>query len=89
MRHLSNYFEGERIILYDEIDGNFPNHHPDPSEAKNLEDCQKFIFKNKLDVGLAFDGDGDRLGVVDDKGRIIPGDKVLLLLAKQILKKKN
>ena len=89
MRNLSSYFEGKRIILYDEIDGNFPNHHPDPSEAKNLEDCQKFIFKNKLDVGLAFDGDGDRLGVVDDKGRIIPGDKVLLLLAKNILKKKK
>ena len=58
-------------------------------KQKNLEDCQKFIFKNKLDVGLAFDGDGDRLGVVDDKGRIIPGDKVLLLLAKNILKKKK
>ena len=75
--------------MYDKIDGNFPNHHPDPSESKNLEDCQKLILKNNLDVGLAFDGDGDRLGVVDDRGRVIPGDKVLLLLAKQMLIKKN
>jgi len=89
MKNLSDKFSGEKIILYDFIDGNFPNHHPDPSEPKNLEDCQRFILDKKLDVGLAFDGDGDRLGVVDDKGRIIPGDKVLLLLAKQMLSKKK
>lgn len=89
MKNLSDKFSGEKIILYDFIDGNFPNHHPDPSEQKNLEDCQRFILDKKLDVGLAFDGDGDRLGVVDDKGRVIPGDKVLLLLAKQMLSKKK
>jgi len=89
MENLSNSFDGKKIILFEKIDGNFPNHHPDPSEPKNLKDCQKKILKNQLDVGLAFDGDGDRLGVVDDKGRIVPGDKVLLLLAKQMLKKKK
>ncbi len=89
MKKLSNEIRGEKIILYDEIDGNFPNHHPDPSESKNLKDCQKFILRNNLDIGLAFDGDGDRLGVVDDRGRIIPGDKVLLLLAKQMLNTKK
>ena len=89
MKKLSNKIKGKKIILYDKIDGNFPNHHPDPSESKNLEDCQKFILKNNLDVGLAFDGDGDRLGVVDDRGRVISGDKVLLLLAKQMLNKKK
>ena len=89
MKKLSNKIKGKKIILYEKIDGNFPNHHPDPSESKNLEDCQKFILKNNLDVGLAFDGDGDRLGVVDDRGRVISGDKVLLLLAKQMLNKKK
>ncbi|MBD23304.1 MAG: phosphomannomutase [Alphaproteobacteria bacterium] len=89
MKNLSDSFKGKKIILFEKIDGNFPNHHPDPSDPKNLEDCQKYILKHKLDVGLAFDGDGDRLGVVDDKGRIIPGDKILLLLAKQMLKKKK
>ena len=77
------------MYFFDKIDGTFPNHHPDPSEEKNLVDCQESILSNKLDVGLAFDGDGDRLGVVDDKGRVIPGDKVILLLAKQMLKKKR
>ena len=72
MENLSNSFDGKKIILFEKIDGNFPNHHPDPSEPKNLKDCQKKILKNQLDVGLAFDGDGDRLGVVDDKGRIVP-----------------
>ena len=79
----------EKIILFEKIDGNFPNHHQILLNLKNLKDCQKKILKNQLDVGLAFDGDGDRLGVVDDKGRIVPGDKLLLLLAKQMLKKKK
>ena len=89
MTNLSNLFYGKKIILFEKIDGNFPNHHPDPSDPKNLRDCQKNILENQLDVGLAFDGDGDRLGVIDDKGRIVPGDKILLLLAKHMLKKKK
>ena len=89
MKKLSNEIRGEKIILYDEIDGNFPNHHPDPSESKNLKDCQKFILRNNLDIGLAFDGDGDRLGVVDDRGRIIPGDKVLFTSETNAKYKKN
>ena len=61
MKNLSDFFEGKKIVLFDKIDGTFPNHHPDPSEEKNLVDCQESILSNKLDVGLAFDGDGDRL----------------------------
>ena len=89
MKTLANKIQGKKIILYDEINGDFPNHHPDPSDADNLIDCQKNIIKNNLDIGLAFDGDGDRLGVIDDLGRVISGDKILLLLAKELLKKKN
>ena len=86
---ISKVIEGKKKILYEKIDGNFPNHHPDPSEPKNLECCKKEILKNKFDVGFAFDGDGDRLGVVDDLGRIVPGDKILLILAKSLCKKKK
>ena len=89
MKTLANKIQGKKIILYDEINGDFPNHHPDPSDADNLIDCQKNIIKNNLDIGLAFDGDGDRLGVIDDLGRVISGDKILLLLAKELLKKKK
>ena len=85
---ISKIIEGKKKILYEKIDGNFPNHHPDPSEPKNLECCKKEILKNKFDVGFAFDGDGDRLGVVDDLGRIVPGDQILLILAKSLCKKK-
>ena len=89
MKKLANEIEGERIILFDEINGDFPNHHPDPSDSDNLIDCQQNILENNLDIGLAFDGDGDRLGVIDDLGRVISGDKILLLLAKELLKKKK
>ena len=89
MKNISSKILGKQQILFDEIDGTFPNHHPDPSESKNLEFCKKEILEKNLDVGFAFDGDGDRLGVVDNLGRIIPGDKILLLLAKDLLKKKK
>ena len=89
MKKLANKIEGEKIILFDEINGNFPNHHPDPSDSDNLIDCKKNILENNFDIGLAFDGDGDRLGVIDDLGRVISGDKILLLLAKELLKKKK
>ena len=85
MKTLANKIQGKKIILYDEINGDFPNHHPDPSDADNLIDCQENIIKNNLDIGLAFDGDGDRL-VIDDLGRVFL-DKILLLL-KELLKKK-
>jgi phosphomannomutase/phosphoglucomutase len=75
----------EPIPLYCEVDGNFPNHHPDPSEPKNLADLILMVQKTGADVGLAFDGDGDRLGVVTREGEIIYPDRVLMLFAQDVL----
>jgi phosphomannomutase/phosphoglucomutase len=72
--------------LYVEPDGAFPNHPADPSEPKNLEDLIHAVAKEKADVGLAFDGDGDRVGVVDSAGSIIPGDQLMILFSRSILK---
>ncbi len=74
--------------IYCEPDGNFPNHFPDPTVEENLTDLIKLVRRKKADLGIAFDGDADRLGVVSDRGEIIWGDKLLLLFARQILKKK-
>lgn len=89
VKMISKRICGTQKVLFDKIDGDFPNHHPDPSEPKNLEFCRNEILKNGFDVGIAFDGDGDRIGVVDNKGRIISGDNLLLIFAKQLLKKKK
>ncbi|HJU26095.1 MAG TPA: phosphomannomutase/phosphoglucomutase [Rhodanobacteraceae bacterium] len=75
----------EPIPLYCDVDGNFPNHHPDPSEPKNLADLILTVKKTGADVGLAFDGDGDRLGVVTKDGEIIYPDRVLMLFAQDVL----
>ena len=77
----------EIIPINCEPDGNFPNHFPDPTVEKNLTELIKLVRKNKADLGIAFDGDADRLGVISDKGDIIWGDKLLMLFARQILKK--
>lgn len=71
--------------LFCEIDGRFPNHHPDPSQVENLQDLIKKVREVKADIGLAFDGDGDRLGVVTSQGEIIWPDRQLILFAKSIL----
>ncbi|MBN1772115.1 MAG: phosphomannomutase/phosphoglucomutase [Deltaproteobacteria bacterium] len=73
------------IELYCDPDGTFPNHHPDPTVPENLEDLIARVKAEKAELGVAFDGDGDRLGAVDEAGRIIYGDKLLLLLARQVL----
>jgi len=72
--------------LYCDIDGTFPHHEPDPTVPKNLIDLIDLVRREKLDVGLAYDGDGDRLGVVDHQGTIIWGDQLLILFARDILK---
>ncbi len=74
----------EHIVINKEVDGTFPNHHPDPTVPKNMEQLIKTVISNSCDIGLGFDGDGDRLGVVDDKGNIIWADQYMLLLAKEI-----
>ena len=75
----------EVIELYCEVDGRFPNHHPDPSIPENLADLQAAVAKHHADIGLAFDGDADRLGVVTDTGEIIWPDRILMPLAEEVL----
>ena len=71
------------------VDGRFPNHHPDPSKPKNLEDLIQEVIETGADLGLAFDGDGDRLGLVDNKGKIIWADQQMMLYAKDVLSRKK
>ncbi len=73
--------------LYCEVDGSFPNHHPDPSQPKNLVDVQRALAAGKGELGFAFDGDGDRLGVVTKSGRIIYPDRQLMLFAADVLER--
>ena len=75
----------EVIELFCEVDGNFPNHHPDPSKPENLKDLISELARTDAEVGLAFDGDGDRLGVVTKNGRIIYPDRQLMLFAAEVL----
>lgn len=77
----------EVIGLFCDVDGTFPNHHPDPSKTENMQDLVKAVAANQADIGLAFDGDGDRLGVVSADGRIIWPDRVLMLYAIDILER--
>ena len=75
----------EVTALYCDIDGTFPNHHPDPSEPGNLQDLIRCVRQNALDLGLALDGDGDRLGVIDDQGRVLWADRQMMLYARDML----
>ncbi|WP_120495629.1 phosphoglucomutase/phosphomannomutase PgmG [Kiloniella sp. EL199] len=76
---------GEHILINAKIDGDFPSHHPDPTVPENLEQLTQKILENNCDYGFAFDGDGDRVGVVDNKGQILWGDQLLALLAEELL----
>ncbi len=73
--------------LFCEVDGNFPNHHPDPVVPENLKFLKERVLEKDLDVGFGYDGDGDRIGVIDEKGNIIWGDQLLIILAQDLLKK--
>lgn len=74
------------LALYCDMDGRFPNHHPDPTVPEFLKDLIDTVIREKAEIGLAYDGDGDRLGVVDKQGEIIWGDRLLILFAREILK---
>lgn len=76
---------GEHHLLFTDIDGHFPNHHPDPTEEKNLADLKKLVVEKSLDFGVAFDGDGDRIGAIDGEGRVIWGDQLLQIYAAAVL----
>ena len=77
---------GQHFAIFTTVDGHFPNHHPDPTVEKNLEDLKKLVSSKQLDFGIAFDGDGDRIGAVDGEGRVIWGDQLLMILAGPVLK---
>jgi phosphomannomutase len=77
---------GHHHVIFSEVDGRFPNHHPDPTVEKNLDDLKALVERESLDFGIAFDGDGDRIGAVDGKRRVIWGDQLLMILAGPVLK---
>lgn len=78
---------GNKIeTLFCEVDGNFPNHHPDPTVPENMKSLQEKVVEQGADFGIAYDGDADRLGIVDDRGRLLFGDQIVMILARQVLK---
>jgi phosphomannomutase len=77
---------GEHFTILTEVDGTFPNHHPDPTVEANLADLKRLVADKQLDFGIAFDGDGDRIGAVDGLGRVIWGDQLMLILAEAVLR---
>ncbi|MDJ0686310.1 MAG: phosphomannomutase/phosphoglucomutase [Alphaproteobacteria bacterium] len=79
---------GEHVLINERIDGSFPSHHPDPTVEANLEQLKDLVLKEKCDIGIAFDGDGDRIGVVDSKARPIWGDQLLAILAREVLQQR-
>jgi phosphomannomutase len=85
---LTSRLPGEHILLNEAVDGTFPAHHPDPTVPKNLEQLIATVTEQGCDLGFAFDGDGDRIGAVDGQGRILWGDQMMLLLARDILKER-
>lgn len=85
MRKIADQIEAESFLLFEELDGTFPNHHPDPTVPKNLQDLKREILAKKCDIGIAFDGDGDRIGVMDDEGEILWGDQLMVFFAREVL----
>lgn len=82
---LVKHLPGQHHLLFTEVDGTFPNHHPDPTEEKNLADLKALVAAKNLDFGVAFDGDGDRIGAIDGTGRVIWGDQLLMIYAEDLL----
>jgi phosphomannomutase len=86
VERLTARLPGHHILLFTEVDGNFPHHHPDPTEENNLADLRRTVAQGNLDFGVAFDGDGDRIGAIDGESRIIWGDQLLMIYAEDLLK---
>jgi phosphomannomutase len=86
LQELIKHLPGEHTVLFPEIDGRFPNHHPDPTVPKNLEALIAAVKGSRADLGIAFDGDADRIGAVDGRGHILFGDQLLVILSRDVLK---
>ncbi len=78
----------EPVALYDTPDGSFPNHHPDPTVPENLQDLRRVVLEEGLEFGVAYDGDADRIGVIDDRGEVLWGDRLLVLYARDLLSRR-
>jgi phosphomannomutase len=89
VKELLYHFPGKHFLLNETIDGNFPNRPPDPSIEQNLQGLKDLVLENKCDFGIGFDGDGDRIGVIDNKGRLVAGDILTLIFAKYLLANKT
>ncbi|MEB3416230.1 phosphomannomutase/phosphoglucomutase [Alteriqipengyuania sp. WL0013] len=87
LEKLAARLPGEHPLLYTDVDGAFPNHHPDPTVEANLADLKALVADKNLDFGVAFDGDGDRIGAIDGEGRVIWGDQLLMIYAEDLLGK--
>lgn len=83
---LTKILPGKHHLLFVDVDGHFPNHHPDPTDERNLADLRRLVAEKQLDFGLAFDGDGDRIGAIDGEGRVIWGDQLLQIFAADVLR---
>lgn len=86
-RRLTARLPGEHILLFDEIDGTFPNHHPDPTVDENLQDLIRVVREEKCDLGVAFDGDADRIGAVDENGNVLRCDTLMTIYARDVLER--
>ena len=84
---LARRLPGRHELLFADIDGRFPNHHPDPTVDENLKHLMAAVAAGGAEVGIAFDGDGDRIGVIDGSGRIVRGDQLLQVLAAEVLER--
>jgi phosphomannomutase len=85
LRMLCGRLPGRHVLINDVVDGTFPAHHPDPTIEENLSDLKRAVADNRCDLGIGFDGDGDRIGVIDGEGRVVWGDQLLIMLAGPIL----
>lgn len=86
-KDLYSQFPMDLTMMFDESDGSFPNHHPDPSVESNLEQLKKKVIELGADVGISFDGDGDRVGMVTNTGRFVPADQYMILMVRDIFQK--
>ena len=89
LEKLAARLPGEHHLLYTEVDGEFPNHHPDPTVEENLADLRELVAGKSLDFGVALDGDGDRIGAIDGEGRVIWGDQLLMVYAEDLLSRRQ